>query len=138
MLSNIHEIQEEPEDSLLDDVRKASKIDPEYQLLYETITKGFPNDNNIPTSLRQYLNKKDMLCIDQGLVVCGQRLLIPKSMRKEILKRLHSSHQGIEKTRRRARQCAYWPGINNDVENVVKSCKQCHAKFYCQVNKKKL
>lgn len=125
VLSNIYEIQEEHEDSLLDDVRKASKIDPEYQLLYETITKGFPNDNNIPTSLRQYLNKKDMLCIDQGLVVCGQRLLIPKSMRKEILKRLHSSHQGIEKTRRRARQCVYWPGINNDVENVVKSCKQC-------------
>jgi hypothetical protein len=100
--------------------------DVEYQLLRKTITEGFPNESiNLPESIRPYFKMRNLLCIDDGLVVCGQRLLIPKKLRTEVLQQLHSSHQGIERTRRRARQCVYWPGLDNDIGNVVRSCKDC-------------
>ena len=55
----------------------------------------------------------------------GPRLLIPHSFRRETLQRLHDGHQGMERTKRRARQTIYWPGIDKDIENVVLGCSRC-------------
>ena len=128
IISNIYLINEDREyqDRLLEEIHRYSKEDPEYQLLMKTITDGFPeNNHDLPPQIRSYSPMKDLLCIDDGLIVCGQRVLIPKILRKEVLQSLHKSHQGIEKTKRRARQLVYWPGINNDVENAVQSCEKC-------------
>ena len=127
VMSNIYAIYEdEHQDKLLEEIHKHSSEDPEYQLLMKTILTGFPDNNDeLDPIIRPYAKMKDLLCIDDNLIVCGQRLLIPKIMRKDILARLHMSHQGIERTRRRTRQSVYWPGINNDVENAVQSCQEC-------------
>ena len=37
---------------------------------------------------------------------------------------LHESHQGTVRTRQQARLTVYWPGIDNDIDNVVLKCKQ--------------
>ena len=114
------------QDALLDEIHKCSADDPEYVLLKNVITSGFPfNQSELEPILRPYAKMKDFLCVDQDMIVCGQRLVIPRKLRGEVLKRLHSSHQGIEKTRRRARQSVYWPGIDNDITNIVNSCKEC-------------
>ncbi|QQP41372.1 Uncharacterized protein FKW44_015720, partial [Caligus rogercresseyi] len=34
-------------------------------------------------------------------------------------------HQGIEKTKRRARQTVYWPGYTNDIKTTVEACSSC-------------
>ncbi|KAK9747114.1 Integrase zinc binding domain [Popillia japonica] len=41
-----------------------------------------------------------------------------------MLTKIHVA-QGIEKSKARARQIFYWPGINNEIENMVKSCRVC-------------
>ena len=46
-------------------------------------------------------------------------------MRQEVLKRLHQAHMGIEKTKLRARATVFWPGINKQIEDMVKSCETC-------------
>ena len=46
-------------------------------------------------------------------------------MRKEVLKALHASHQGQDRTLRRARQTVYWPNITNDIRNTVAQCARC-------------
>ena len=40
-------------------------------------------------------------------------------MRHYRLSILHESHLGIEKTKTRARQAAYWPGLMTDFENLM-------------------
>ena len=124
----ICEVKDEDEfqDTLLDELHKCSKADAEYTLLKKTILDGFPtNYNEIDQTLKPYAKMKDLLCVDNELVVCGQRLVVPRKLRKEVVQRLHSPHQGIERTRRRARQSVYWPGIDNDIKNAVQSCKKC-------------
>ncbi|XP_045118183.1 uncharacterized protein K02A2.6-like [Portunus trituberculatus] len=66
-----------------------------------------------------------MLAVDDGFIVYGPRLLIPHGLRRETLEKLHAGHQGIERTKRRARQTTYWPGMDRDIENLVSSCPQC-------------
>ena len=38
---------------------------------------------------------------------------------------LHDAHQGIERTKRRARQTVWWPGMNSDIVNTVGNCSTC-------------
>ena len=59
------------------------------------------------------------------IVFKRERILIPRSLRKTILANLHQAHFGIEKTKLRARETVFWPGINNDIEQVVNSCDSC-------------
>ncbi len=70
-------------------------------------------------------NIRRHLALDDGLIVCGCCLLIPAKMRREILHQLHNSHQGSVRTKQRARLVVYWPGIDNDIDNIILSCKQC-------------
>ena len=50
--------------------------------------------------------------------------MVPVQKRKEILTKLHTSHQDIEITKQRACQIVYWPGINSDIKNTP-ACTKC-------------
>lgn len=53
------------------------------------------------------------------------RIIIPQSMKKEMLELLHESHLGISKSKVRARKVMYWPGINIQIENYINRCTIC-------------
>ena len=55
----------------------------------------------------------------------GDRLVIPKALRPDILKQLHAAHLRAEKRKQRARMLVYWPGLNADIEGYVRSCQIC-------------
>ena len=42
---------------------------------------------------------------------------------------LHEGHQGIERTKQRARRIVFWPGIDNDIDNTVRSCADCQREL---------
>nr|XP_047131896.1 uncharacterized protein K02A2.6-like [Hydra vulgaris] len=46
-------------------------------------------------------------------------------MRREILSKLHEGHLGMEKCKRRARQSVFWPGLNNQIEQLIRKCEAC-------------
>lgn len=46
--------------------------------------------------LTPYYDKRSELIEDKGLVFLGERVLVPPSLRKEMLKQIHQSHIGIE------------------------------------------
>ena len=113
-------------DPSLERIRAAADRDPEYEALREVILHGFPEHRHeAPPAVRPYWGVRSMLALDSGLIVYGPRLVIPVSLRRDVLTRLHQSHQGIERTKRRARLCVFWPGIDRDVTNVVSSCPRC-------------
>ena len=57
------------------------------------------------------------------LLLKGQQIIIPKSMRREIRDLIHQGHQGIEKCKSRARQAVYWPGMNHELSVLVSQCR---------------
>lgn len=60
-----------------------------------------------------------------ALLLRGNRIVIPHSLRQVILQRIHEGQLGIEKCKRRARDTVYWPGINKDIENMIGKCETC-------------
>ena len=114
------------EDTALSAVRAASERDPEILALREAVLCGFPDHKSeTDPQVRPYWNMRDRLAVDGVLILCGQRIVVPTSLRRDVLQKLHASHQGEERTKRRARQVVYWPGIDRDISNVVKACQAC-------------
>ncbi|RXN33948.1 Retrotransposable element Tf2 type 1 [Labeo rohita] len=73
----------------------------------------------------QYYNIRTELSMVKGILLRQNRIVIPQSLRQEMLKRLHEGHLGAEKCKRRARTVIYWPGINTDIDKMVSSCDTC-------------
>ncbi|XP_052740894.1 uncharacterized protein K02A2.6-like [Bicyclus anynana] len=77
--------------------------------------------------VRPYYVRRHELYIDRGCIMWGYRVVIPQSLRSEILKQLHISHMGIVKTKSLARSYVWWPRIDNDIEVVCQKCETCAA-----------
>ena len=123
----------QPRDPLLDELRSAASSDPEYTALLDAVRKGFPcRRDRTPLSIRQYWSIREQLSADDGLVFYGSRILVPVSARRSVLSKLHSSHQGIVRTKQRARQTVYWGGITNDIVQLVEGCQACQERLPSQ------
>lgn len=60
-----------------------------------------------------------------GVLLRGDRIVIPKSLRQRVLELGHEGHPGIVVMKRRLRQKVWWPGLDSEVEQLVKRCKEC-------------
>ncbi|XP_036347710.1 uncharacterized protein K02A2.6-like [Rhagoletis pomonella] len=93
-----------------------------------SIAKETGNDPELAELRTKLINGKIQdpeYTIQSDIVLKGQRVMIPKSLRGEILKELHYTHLGIVKMKQMARRYCYWKGIDADIENLVKSCHDC-------------
>ena len=52
----------------------------------------------------------------------GQRIIIPKAIRPEIMTRGHTSHLGIESCLRKARDLVFWPRMISDIKKTISQC----------------
>ena len=52
-------------------------------------------------------------------------MIVPEQLRPEMLKRIHESHLGIEKSKRRARDILYWPNMNGQMSDLIANCSSC-------------
>jgi hypothetical protein len=67
------------------------------------------------------------LSISHKCILYGDRVVIPACLHKQILQLLHKNHVGMVKMKSVARSYVFWPNIDNDIENLVKSCTVCAA-----------
>ena len=65
------------------------------------------------------------LSVYEGEILRGNRILVPPSLRKKVLKLSHEAHQGMLKTKQFLRSRFYWPGMDEVVETMIKNCQAC-------------
>ena len=95
--------------------------DKELKTVIENIHRGWPK-----VSCPKCYHIRSEVSVANGLLLRDSRIVIPHSLRPEILSRLHEGHLGIEKCKRSARNAVYWPGINKDIENMIGKCETCN------------
>jgi hypothetical protein len=101
----------------------------------DLISEGFPEHKvQLDNDLRKYWSVRDKLSVVNDLILYGQmHVLVPTAMRREVLEELHAAHLGREKMFMRAKQSIFWPHISRDIEELVRSCKQCEVHKASQV-----
>ena len=92
----------------LSQLQKATKQDLVMQALKNTILIGWPGmKEQVPLTVRDYWNFREEWTLHNGVLFKNQGIIIPHSLRSEMLARLHSSHLGIEACLRKARDRIY-------------------------------
>ena len=100
--------------------------DPDLQLLQKTVQSGWPeNKEYLPANLHPYWNFRDEIICNDGLLFKGNKLIIPKSMQQEMLDLIHEPHLGVVKSKSRAREVIFWPGMSSQIEDKVSKCQVC-------------
>ena len=62
---------------------------------------------------------------EETLMLIGDRIVVPRAARERVLQLLHVPHQGITRTRAAAREAFFWPGMNNEVKQLIEACSKC-------------
>ena len=107
----------------MEEIRQHQEEDPVIRQLKVYCRTGWPS--TIPGVLKPYRYVSSELTVEKGLLMRGSRVVIPASLRVDMLGRIHSAHQGITKCRERAKHSCWWPGLSRQLEETVKSCPEC-------------
>ena len=109
----------------LEDFRTQQQQDEVTRQLITYCSEGWPEKSQRPGPLKVYWPERSDLTVQQGLLMKGNRLVVPLTMRIDVLEKLHDAHQGITKCRERAKASVWWPGLSHQLEEVVKQCPTC-------------
>ena len=92
-------------------VNKAAADDEECAALNQLIADGFPeNKDALPSNLQRYWSMQDELYTVENVPFKGHKMLIPSSLRQQVLEGLHAANQGVTGMLANARSRFFWPG----------------------------
>ena len=78
-------------------------------------------------NLKEYSGVFDELYTINGIILRDQQIVIPKSLRADVIELAHEGHQGIDKTLKLLRQSSWFPKMGDLVKQFVESCIPCLA-----------
>lgn len=110
-----------------DRVREETTSDPNLFELLETIEDGMPDSKMLlPPTLREYFPFREQLSTTDGVVMYRDRVVVPPSLRDEVLSALHAAHQGVTSMTARANMSVFWPGISIHIARMRERCEDCN------------
>ena len=107
------------------DVAKASKCDRIISLAMSYTLNGWPSQ--VQDDLVPFLRIKNDLNVEHGCLLWGSRVIIPCQFRGQLLQELHAMHLGINRMKSVARSIFWWPGLDQDIGNLVATCGECQV-----------
>ena len=100
----------------LQKTRNAQRTDEECSLLRSYCLQGWPPYMPHQPLLRPYWENRSHLTIVADLLLCDDRILIPRSMQLQILDC---------ECRSRARTSVWWPGLFPQIDELITRCHTC-------------
>ncbi|KII66540.1 Transposon Tf2-6 polyprotein [Thelohanellus kitauei] len=120
----LHHIQELGESITYETIEEATRKDN----ILCRVSEMHSNDWNAYSKggdLDHYYARRDQISKRGDCLLFMDRLLIPKSLRHSILRKLHDSHLGLDKTKALSRLYVWWPKIDEDIKSTIDACNSC-------------
>lgn len=113
-------------DRKLEEIRRETEKDVALGHVKRYALDGWPlSKRSVEDTVRQFYNIKDDLHVIDGILFKQRSIVIPSSLRKNMLERMHVGHLGMSKTKQLVRGVIFWPGMNNDIDKFIESCAIC-------------
>lgn len=110
-----------------EEINKSDKL----KKLKLVIENGWPDcSDDISVDVKEFWNFRDELSVYEGLIFKGDKILIPSTLKYEVLQLIHQGHFGIQSCIKRARQLVFWVNMAKDIQDFVSRCEVCqkHAR----------
>lgn len=107
-----------------DQVKAWTDADPVLSQVREMVKNGWSSTEK-GEEFAPYKLRKCELSIQNGCVLWGSRVIVPKAGQENVLRQLHQCHPGVSRMKALARSYVWWPKLDKEVENIVRSCMTC-------------
>ena len=108
-------------------VNEAAAVDEECVALVRIIVDGFPEEKtSLPPLLQKYWGMKEEMYVIENVPFKGRKMLVPSTLRPQVLEGLHAANQGVTGMLANARDRFFWPGLDASVRNMRLQCRQCN------------
>ena len=109
-------------DEKIAQLKEETTKDPVLQKLKKIINEGWPNNSKtLDNEIKFFYPHKSDLCIVKDLIYKGNCIVIPESMTKEMLNRIHYNHLGIFKCTKMAQESIFWPQMTKQINDKIDS-----------------
>ncbi|KAL0150323.1 hypothetical protein M9458_054431, partial [Cirrhinus mrigala] len=112
-------------DTRLEKIKQAQQTDETCKTVARYCQTAWPQKHRVSTGIVPYWQVRAELYLVGDLLMKGDRIVIPQTLRGEILHKLHEGHQAISKCRARAQASVWWPGISAQIRETVDRCEMC-------------
>lgn len=110
----------------IDAVAEHSRKDEIFLKIFEYVKNGWPDfRGRLEEDVKPYFKIKDEITVLNDMLLKNNQILIPKTLRRIVLNKIHEGHMGVLRCQNLARQSVYWPNIYNDIEIMVSNCEIC-------------
>ena len=109
-------------------VRLETEKCPILSQVHRYLMNGWPNSIDKSGELQSFVSRAAELSIQEGCILWGNRIVIPKSLRPEVLAELHLSHPGMTRMKELARSYLWFPNIDKSIEDFVACCEPCQER----------
>ena len=110
-------------DAGLAKIRAETLTDVNLKAAMEYTIHGWPQyKEGVQLAARDFFIIRGELSLHDGLLVRGDRIVVPFSLRKHILERILDGHMGMAMCRECAAQSVWWPQIGKDIKSLGPSC----------------
>ncbi|XP_045170972.2 uncharacterized protein K02A2.6-like [Mercenaria mercenaria] len=107
-------------------IRSETETNAQLQAVNGYILEGWPNERSTCSKDAQdYWNHRDELAVEDGIIVRGSKIVIPKSEQSDMINAVHMNHPGCQKSVDRARDILFWSGMTKQIKEHVLACPIC-------------
>lgn len=107
-------------------LKTATSADDSMQILKTYCKKGWPAcKKQVNKLVQEYWNFRSEIHTEAELLFRGNSIIIPKKIRPDILKIIHSGHLGVDRSKSFARGIVFWPFMSTEIKNLIESCHSC-------------
>ena len=116
-------------DAFLERIKDETAKDERLSIALNYTANGWPEyKEDCQLGARHLYQARSERSIVDGLLLKGDRIIIPATLQKEVLGHIHQGHFGITKCRERAASRVWWPGISKDISDLIGKCRVCQEK----------
>ncbi|XP_060556789.1 uncharacterized protein K02A2.6-like [Ruditapes philippinarum] len=112
-------------------IQATSSTDNDLQMAIKSIKTGCwsnTNKNKVFDTFSRCKNELSVVNLKGGEILLHEsRIVIPRQLQDKAISLAHEGHQGIVKNKQLLREKVYFPGMDQQVENMCKSCILCLA-----------
>ena len=112
----------------LEMVAAATSADPDLQRVLQHVLHGWPSSKpEVASELRPFFDVQAELSVTGSgrCLLRGSRVIIPTSLRQQLLELAHEGHPGISRMKSKCRAAIWWPGLDSELERFVRDCTAC-------------
>ncbi|XP_033110101.1 uncharacterized protein K02A2.6-like [Anneissia japonica] len=102
----------------LREIKEAQRSDAEYTQIYEYCKNGWPPYRPDTLFMGKHWEHRHHLSIVDDLILYDNRIVVPRDLQLDMLRKIHRGHLGISKCRGRAAISILWPGMSAMIEDI--------------------